>query len=402
MRCRVDVSYFFAGAPGLADHGPGNDLGTKLLASPYGVSIARALRSAAGEAARRGDVLAGPGCRADRGGGGVACRGTNSPRIGCCCGDAAPLHEDEPVPGFYRTRRFRGGPYEPVAIWRDADGLNVLCGGRPVEVEKVWPHCARRPIPHSWYLAVAERGENWPDLDAVVAEQEARRAQENAARLAMTDPVVAAQNSERERIGGNYPPDEAVLIKDQIESAAAGASAYATIVDDETLARAQTLRSRPARTQGRRGKATQAGKAAAPRSRPRGRPQMFSLRDRAEAVAMTIRRAMEAWETVKLQRRREEERRALELSPPPTEIAISSSPPPPRLDGWRRQSRAAPGGASSRPILVVAEVTDWMALFNFCRERPEVQDLLKKLAAQALNSGETVPGVRSEERSKVA
>ena len=58
--------------------------------------------------------------------------------------------------------------------------------------------------------------------------------------------------------------------------------------------------------------------------------------------------------------------------------------------------------ASSRPVLVVAEVTDWPALFAFLQDRAEVQDLLKMLAGRALNSGLAVPGIKSEERARVA
>ena len=37
-------------------------------------------------------------------------------------GDPVPLHENDPQPGYWRMRQGRGGPFLPVAIWREPDG----------------------------------------------------------------------------------------------------------------------------------------------------------------------------------------------------------------------------------------------------------------------------------------
>lgn len=87
-------------------------------------------------------------------------------------GERPMLHSDDPASGYYRIRYKRGveyGPWEPVAIWRDNDGkLWVLRAGREVAIDQVWPWCAKFPIRHEVYEAVAERGEPWPDASPAV------------------------------------------------------------------------------------------------------------------------------------------------------------------------------------------------------------------------------------------
>ena len=57
----------------------------------------------------------------------------------------------------------KGGVFVPVAIWHDGSGINALRRGRPVDPCSVWTWCCREPIAYETYVAVAERGEPWPD-----------------------------------------------------------------------------------------------------------------------------------------------------------------------------------------------------------------------------------------------
>ena len=78
-------------------------------------------------------------------------------------GAFGPVHENDPQPGYYRMRDGKGGAFVPVAIWHDGSGINALRGGRPVDPCSVWTWCCREPIAYETYVAVAERGEPWPD-----------------------------------------------------------------------------------------------------------------------------------------------------------------------------------------------------------------------------------------------
>src|SRR5512141_1310070 len=83
---------------------------------------------------------------------------------GALLGTASPIHENDPQPGYYRMRSSRGGPWLPVAIWRDSDGsLKALRDGAPADAQDLWTWCCRYPVAYETYLAVAEHGKEWPD-----------------------------------------------------------------------------------------------------------------------------------------------------------------------------------------------------------------------------------------------
>jgi len=89
-----------------------------------------------------------------------------------------PVHENDPQCGYYRMRRGRGGPWVPVAIWKERPGslapsensensdsgkLVCLVDGVEWDPFEVWTWVCRYPVPYETYVAVAERGEVWPE-----------------------------------------------------------------------------------------------------------------------------------------------------------------------------------------------------------------------------------------------
>jgi hypothetical protein len=72
-------------------------------------------------------------------------------------------------------RRGRGGPWIPVAVFREATGgdqnsgisdsgkLVCLVDGVERDPFEVWTWVCRYPVPYETYVAVAERSEAWPD-----------------------------------------------------------------------------------------------------------------------------------------------------------------------------------------------------------------------------------------------
>lgn len=307
-------------------------------------------------------------------------------------GEKPEANPDNPQDGYYRVRERKGGPLVPVALWFENDQQLCVIGGKLVDETTAcerWPYFADKPITHEVYTAVAERGENWPDIDPTVADQQ------------------------RDGIGGNNPPeDEAIILQEQIEAAAAGANAYAKIEDDETLRKAQTLRSRLlelSRTADKRREDLkrphmEAGKAVDAKWQP--------LVKLAKSFADGIATAMNAWETEKLRREREEQRKAEEAqrkaeaearaaeeagrpAPPPAPVAPQPPAAPAPIKG-------AAGRAASVKLVRVATVTDQDAVYRYMRDRPEVVELLAKLAQRATDAGHDVPGVKIDEQRKVA
>lgn len=56
------------------------------------------------------------------------------------------LRVDRPVPGFYRTKLVRNGPWVPVRIWEEDGDLKAERNGRPIMAQAIWIFCASNQI----------------------------------------------------------------------------------------------------------------------------------------------------------------------------------------------------------------------------------------------------------------
>lgn len=301
-------------------------------------------------------------------------------------GEKPMIHEPEPLCGFWRTRRSRTDKeLIGCAVWPGENGeLVALLGKSVVPIERVWPYYAKNPVTEAAYRAWEETG-IWPD-----------------------DHAVAPQAP-----GTNEPEDEAEMLRDQIESARAGASDYAKVKSDEQAARAQSLRSRLlelSRTADKRredlkkpfldgGKAVDA----------KWQPLVRAAKETADDIA----KAMSAWETAKARaaaeaqrqadeerRRREDEaRKAAEAGKPAPAPALDLEPaptPPPATQVKGAYGRAA----AVRVAKVITGISDFDALVK--HYRPAVEVFLTERAQKDVNAGFTIPGVTVEETRKVA
>ncbi len=300
--------------------------------------------------------------------------------------DPPPIDPNEPAVGFYRSRR-KGQPYVPVAIWMDGGELCCQMNGEDIAAQKVidsWPFISKNPVSHPQYEFYMANG-RWEDADEVVHSQ-------------MADNPKAV-------IGDNEPPDELTLMKEQIDSASAGVSAYAEIADDVTQAKAQSLRSRLLELSTGADKKQphlEGGKAVDKKWKP--------LVDAAKAAADTIRAAMAKWETKKSDKIRQEQAEAAKVAreaaaaaekagkpltvvhvpPPPV------APPQPIRGGYGR-------AASARPVKVVKAIVDQDALYAYFKGYPEVVDCLLALAKKQVKMypDSPPPGVEVKEEMDV-
>ena len=80
-------------------------------------------------------------------------------------GQFGPIHENDPQAGYYRMRKTKAGPWLPVAIWAEDEGSKPFClvDGLERDPFEVWTWVCRYPVPYEIYVAVAERGEPWPE-----------------------------------------------------------------------------------------------------------------------------------------------------------------------------------------------------------------------------------------------
>lgn len=78
-------------------------------------------------------------------------------------GNVGPMHEGQPEQGYYRTR-FKGGQWEPVALWRGDDGEWLARRGDRMVADagEVWNFCRTHPVTvEAWEKAI--NGGGWDD-----------------------------------------------------------------------------------------------------------------------------------------------------------------------------------------------------------------------------------------------
>lgn len=77
-------------------------------------------------------------------------------------GRVGPMHEGQPEQGYYRTR-FKGGQWEPVAIWRGDEGeWLAMRGERLVDAADAWNFCRTHPVSYEAYQKAID-GAGWDD-----------------------------------------------------------------------------------------------------------------------------------------------------------------------------------------------------------------------------------------------
>lgn len=74
-------------------------------------------------------------------------------------GNFGPMHEGDPQQGYYRTR-FKGGQWEPVAIYypEGSDQLVAYRGRKEVDPAETWNFCRTHPISYEAYMKALEGG----------------------------------------------------------------------------------------------------------------------------------------------------------------------------------------------------------------------------------------------------
>ena len=274
----------------------------------------------------------------------------------------------DPQPGFYRTKAGK-----PVAIWEEDGDVIMTLGSEELAHNNhdwVWMNCALRPVSEEWYQTVTDGG-TWPDLDEFLA--------------GMGDNALAGM-------------DEV----DQIDELEKQVKAYREIEDDETAARAQSLRARFLELKGAVDKKREELKA----------PHLKAAREvdeiwmapvkRATGCANALKALIEGWETRKRKAAREAEaaRLAEEKSFEATFGQVMPVVPPPQP---KEQIRAGYGRAASvREKRVVTGISDLTMALQRYGYADEVAEVMIKLAQQAVDRGQTeIPGFTIEVKALI-
>lgn len=304
-------------------------------------------------------------------------------------GNFGPVHDSDPQPGFYRKRTGKAAGYQPVAIWEHDGRIVALVDGKEADAAEIWTYVCKYPILEQWYLA-RMNGQRWPD--------------ESAAVTASLAPPPSGHNQ--------GPTDEADILKAQIDAASAGVEEFATIGDDETASKAQSLRSRLLELSGQADKVREAqkkpffeaGKAIDLKFQP--------LVKAAKAAADMIRDALGAHETRKLRAaeaaRLEAENIRIKAEREAVKAAAAGqpapTPPPPALEPIPAPAitlRGAYGRAASIKVVKIATVVDQDKAYMALRDHKEMKDLIAALAQRAANAGIPLTGVEVTEERRV-
>lgn len=302
-------------------------------------------------------------------------------------GDFGPIHDSEAFPGFYRKRTGRGAGYVPVAIWESGGKVVALVDGKEADASAVWSYVADKPITEQHYRERVETGKWWD---------------EDAAMSASLAPPPSGHNQ----------PDAVDSIKDQIDAALAGVTAYVEVKDDETASKAQGLRSRLLELSREADKQREALKRphfeAGKAVDETYQPLVKSSKAGADAIAKALgaHETRKAQEAAKIAREAEAARlKALEEVQAKAPIGVTIEPEPdpaPILAPVAAPIKGAYGRAASVKVVKVAVVKDQDAAYQAVKSQPEIAALILKLAQKLVDAGFEVAGVEVTEERKVS
>jgi hypothetical protein len=285
-----------------------------------------------------------------------------------------PVNQNEPMSGFYRMKSGA-----PVAIWYEEGEAMIMVGDKmvqPDDHEETWTRCCMRPVTEEQYKTVTEGGV-WHDMDTTVAET----------------------------LGDNIrDADDAEAIAELIKTLAAAAEAYDQIEDDETAAKAQSLRSRALEVKGKADKVREAHKKPHLEAGKMVDKLWMPMVKSADDIVIRLRKAMEKWETTKLveRRKKEAEEAAARAAAAPKELDMSGPDQPEPEPAEKRGIRGGYGRAASVGTKkVVTGISDRQALFDHLWPDPELMALMNRMAQRQVDAGLTVPGVTIEEQAVV-
>lgn len=282
-------------------------------------------------------------------------------------GLTAAVQDGNPQPGFYRCRSVRGGPWLPVAIWRDEAGiLQALRGVDPVEaVNDVWLACARFPVPEEDYRHAYKHG-SWPGA------------------LPEADGPRDALEQLVGRIGDNRPPEPGADVIAAIDETVAEAKAWLDgrqIVSQADADRVEAFVAALSKAQKDAEGAHRSEKAPHLEAGRKVDARWKPVIDSAQGAVRMLKAALTPF-----LRAREAEKKAEAAK------AIAAGAMAVRADLAARTSGTHGRKVSLRQVRR-AVIRDYPAALQFFAEHPEVRELVQRLASKVAGVGGTVPGV---------
>jgi hypothetical protein len=292
------------------------------------------------------------------------------------------IHADHPKPGYYKLRRGRDKPWQPVAIWSKENALVCRVGSEMADPLETWTWCAANPITKEAAKFAFENG-RFPD-----------------------DPEPLSLR--------NMPADPFEALKVEIEDRAAQArewlKAHPEIKTQEdcNLARNMQAQLLALEKQADQDRETEkrphflASKAVDAKFKP--------LVVMAADCAKALRGAFEAFlraeerrerERVETERQRIERQHAVLMADDP--VAALTSPPPEMPEPSRVQAGGGFGRKVGLKSVWVGTVKDYNTTLAHFAGNAKIKELVQKLVDQAVRAGDrSIPGCAITEERRVA
>lgn len=290
-------------------------------------------------------------------------------------GNRGPIHDGEPMTGFYRSRTKNKKTGEvtlhAIAFWYDKNTGECHCQKNEARLEgeflqravEQWPYTSKEPISYETWTAVVKEGKPWPDQHVV--------------KPAEPVAVVTPQGS----------------LSMEIEQAKAGLERYKKIESDAESGAAQSLRSILLAL------SSKAKKAREEANRPhndaiRANGAIWSpLEAEAKAAADLLRDGpIKAWEVHKREQAAAAAKAAQAAQASGEHVTAKSNAPAPSA-----RIKGATGRAASVGTTEVAEIIDQDAVYQHFRDNEQLKAILQALANAAVRAGIDVPGTTVKE-----
>ena len=314
-------------------------------------------------------------------------------------GNDVALHADVPHPGYYKMRKGKDGPYQPVAIWRKDGRLVCRVAGDMVDPLSVWTWCAKNPVAKDAAKQAFETG-SWPGDVAIghnsgdlsLAEEIADARSQAMVWLKSTpiaDKVTADMAANyRARLlelSKKADAERDARVRPHLEAQKAINAEWKPLVDG-AKADADTIRGSLSKYLA--AEEEKARKAAAEAARIENEKRMAEHRRQQEEAAKAHAEA---------------------LAKAAAERANAPPPPPPAVEApvfvaaesVKLQAGGQRGKKASLRTLTKYELTDYAAALAHVKDHADVIAAVEKVAFAQARAGATVPGVRSYEE-KVA
>jgi hypothetical protein len=302
-------------------------------------------------------------------------------------GNDVALHADIPHPGYYKLRRGKDGPYQPVAIWRKDGHLVCRVAGEMVDPLSVWTWCADKPVSKDAAKQAFETGA-WPG-DVAIGH--------NSGDMSLADEIKDAVNQALDWLKSSGVKDKTTM--DMAANYRSRLLDLSKKADAERDAKVRPHLDAQREINGTYKPLVDSAKGAADTVRDALSKYMAAEDAKARAAAAEAARIENEKRLAEYKRQQEEAEKARLASvaaevppppPPPIEAPVFVAPVEVKVQAGGQRGKKA----SLREITRY-QLSDYAAALAHVKDHPDVIAAVEKVAFAQARAGATVPGVSS-------